>query len=179
MINSQRAWVIDSQLGILIQNGSIPKEDAWVKTILDWLIIKGLFIVNKKSSKSSFPWVCFTFFTKIICNSWKFQLRSISHPAFSDDLRRSCRSRLLSCLTDLNNQTNIIKSGVFSTAHRKNSCCGLIPVFRWQVGQDSRSCLGWRFLDSQGYIYHITVGGRQETRYIVGKCGRGRAGFAC
>ena len=59
MINSQRAWVIDSQLGILIQNGSIPKEDAWVKTILDWLIIKGLFIVNKKSSKSSFPWVCF------------------------------------------------------------------------------------------------------------------------
>ena len=58
MINSQRAWVIDSQLGILIQNGSIPKEDAWVKKILDWFIIKGLFIVNKKSSKSSFPWVC-------------------------------------------------------------------------------------------------------------------------
>lgn len=62
MINSQRAWVIDSQLGILIQNGTIPKEDAWVKAILDWLIIKGLFIVNKKSSKSSFPWVCFTLF---------------------------------------------------------------------------------------------------------------------
>lgn len=94
IINSQRAWVIDSQLGNLIQNGTIPKEDAWVKAILDWLVIKGLFLVNKKSSKSSFPW-----------------LRSISHPAFSDDLRRSCRLRLLSCLSDLNNQINIVKSG--------------------------------------------------------------------
>lgn len=62
MINSQRAWVIDSQLGILIQNGSILKEDAWVKAILDWLIIKGLFIVKKKASKSSFPWVCYALY---------------------------------------------------------------------------------------------------------------------
>ena len=58
MINSQRAWVIDSQLGNLIQNGSIPKEDTWVKAILDWLVIKGLFIVKRKSSKSPFRWVC-------------------------------------------------------------------------------------------------------------------------
>jgi len=60
IINSQRAWVIDSQLGNLIQNGTIPKEDTWIKSILDWLVIKGLFMVNKKSSKSPLRWVCFT-----------------------------------------------------------------------------------------------------------------------
>lgn len=74
IINSQRAWVIDSQLGNLIQNGTIPKEDTWVKTILDWLVIKGLFIVNKRSSKSLFPWVCMfcSLFAKVVCNSQNF-----------------------------------------------------------------------------------------------------------
>ena len=50
--NARRAWIID-QLGMLIRNGKIPKEDAWIQSILNWLVVNGLFIVKKKSSKVS------------------------------------------------------------------------------------------------------------------------------
>lgn len=49
--NTRRAWIID-QLGGLIRNGKIPKEDGWVLSVLNWFVVHGLFIVKKKSSKS-------------------------------------------------------------------------------------------------------------------------------
>ncbi|KDR81783.1 hypothetical protein GALMADRAFT_221648 [Galerina marginata CBS 339.88] len=88
--NSRRAWVIE-QLGSLIRNGRIPKEDGWVLSILDWLVVHGIFIVKKKSSKSPVP------------------IRTIPSPPFSDSLRQACRSRLLMSLSDLGNQTTVIK----------------------------------------------------------------------
>lgn len=51
-LNTRRAWVIE-QLASLIRNGAIPKSDAWIQTILDWLAVHGLFIVSKKSEKSA------------------------------------------------------------------------------------------------------------------------------
>ncbi|KAF9566303.1 hypothetical protein CPC08DRAFT_114924 [Agrocybe pediades] len=89
--NSRRSWVIE-QLGSLIRNGRIPKEDGWVLSILNWLVVHGLFIIKKKSSKSSIA-----------------PLRSIPSPAFSDDLRKACRLRLLTCLSDLSSQTTSVK----------------------------------------------------------------------
>jgi DNA polymerase phi len=41
-------------MSMLIRNGAIPKSDDWVKTILDWLSLYGLFTVKKKSEKSPF-----------------------------------------------------------------------------------------------------------------------------
>ncbi|KAF9477373.1 hypothetical protein BDN70DRAFT_914180 [Pholiota conissans] len=90
--NARRAWIID-QLGILIRNGKIPKEDGWILSILDWLTVHGLFIIKKKSSKSPIA-----------------HLHSIPTPAFSDELRRNCRNRLLSCLSDLASQTTVVKN---------------------------------------------------------------------
>jgi len=46
-INARRAWIID-QLGALIRNGSTPKNDRWIQSILDWLIVNGLFAIKKK-----------------------------------------------------------------------------------------------------------------------------------
>ncbi|KAK7014985.1 DNA polymerase phi-domain-containing protein [Favolaschia claudopus] len=86
-INSRRAWVID-QLSALIRNVGIPKADDWVMSILDWLVLNGLFVVKKKSEKSPF-----------------IGLRKISTPPFSDILRDQCRNRLLSCLAELTHQT--------------------------------------------------------------------------
>lgn len=43
-----------------------------------------------------------------------FQLRTLPNPAFSDELRKSCRNRLLACLSDLGNQTTPIKQGSVS-----------------------------------------------------------------
>lgn len=53
MINSRRSWIIE-QLGGLIRSGSIPKNDDWVQSILDFLIVHGLFTVKKKDEKSRF-----------------------------------------------------------------------------------------------------------------------------
>ncbi|KAG5652336.1 hypothetical protein H0H81_005357 [Sphagnurus paluster] len=92
-INTHRAWIIE-QLGALIRSGTIPKNDEWVQSILDWLVIHGLFTIRKKSEKSPF-----------------IALHSIPNPIFSDDLRLACRIRLLSCLGDLNAQTSLVKSG--------------------------------------------------------------------
>ncbi|KAG6841689.1 hypothetical protein C0991_008327 [Blastosporella zonata] len=92
-INSRRSWIID-QLGALIRSGSMPKSDDWVQSILDWLVIHGLFNIKKKSEKSPF-----------------LAMHSIPNPVFSEDLRQSCRNRLLACISDLNTQTSVVKSG--------------------------------------------------------------------
>ncbi|KAH0584348.1 hypothetical protein H2248_009888 [Termitomyces sp. 'cryptogamus'] len=92
-INSRRSWIIE-QLGGLIRSGSIPKNDDWVQSILDWLVVHGLFTVKKKIEKSHF-----------------LALHSIPNPVFSDEHRQSCRTRLLTCIGDLNTQTSVVKSG--------------------------------------------------------------------
>lgn len=51
-MNTRRAWIIE-QLAALVRNGAIPKSDAWIQTILDWLAVHGLFIVAKKAEKSA------------------------------------------------------------------------------------------------------------------------------
>ncbi|EIW60756.1 DNA-directed DNA polymerase [Trametes versicolor FP-101664 SS1] len=90
-LNTRRAWVIE-QLASLIRNGAIPKSDAWIQTILDWLAVHGLFIVSKKSEKSVI-----------------LALRSVPAPAFSEELRKICRDRLLACLAELTVQTTLVK----------------------------------------------------------------------
>ncbi|CAA7265434.1 unnamed protein product [Cyclocybe aegerita] len=90
-INARRTWIID-QLGALIRNHKIPKEDRWIKSILDWLTVHGLFVIKKKSSKSTI-----------------IPLRSIPSPVFSDEHRRNCRNWLLLCLGELSAQTTVLK----------------------------------------------------------------------
>ncbi|GBE82630.1 hypothetical protein SCP_0410150 [Sparassis crispa] len=90
-LNARRAWIID-QLAALVRHGAIPKSDEWIQSILDWFVVHGLFIVSKKSEKSTFR-----------------SLRSIPNPAFSDELRSACRDRLLSCLAELTGQSTVIK----------------------------------------------------------------------
>ncbi|KAI0648248.1 DNA polymerase phi-domain-containing protein [Trametes meyenii] len=90
-LNTRRVWIIE-QLAALIRNGAIPKSDAWIQTILDWLAVHGLFIVTKRSEKSAI-----------------LALRSIPTPAFSEELRSNCRERLLGCLAELTAQTTLVK----------------------------------------------------------------------
>ncbi|KAI0792872.1 DNA polymerase phi-domain-containing protein [Abortiporus biennis] len=90
-INARRTWIID-QFTSLIRNGAIPKNDGWVQNVLDWLTVHGLFVVRKKSEKSDF-----------------LALRSIASPSFSDDLRRTCREKLLSCLAELIGHSSVVK----------------------------------------------------------------------
>ncbi|THG98713.1 hypothetical protein EW026_g3515 [Hermanssonia centrifuga] len=92
-LNARRAWIVD-QLAALIRNGAVPKDDKWIQTVLDWFVIHGLFTVVRRSEKS-----------KILA------LRDIPAPIFSDELRKLCRSKLLSCLAELTGQTTVITTG--------------------------------------------------------------------
>ncbi|TFK27400.1 DNA-directed DNA polymerase, partial [Coprinopsis marcescibilis] len=92
-IDSRRNWIID-QLNGLVRNGNVPKSDEWVKAILDFFVVHGLFMIKKKKSKSS-----------------TLALREIPSPVVSDSVRENCRNRLLTCLGELTGQTNVIKAG--------------------------------------------------------------------
>ncbi|GJJ11974.1 hypothetical protein Clacol_006212 [Clathrus columnatus] len=96
---SIRTWVCH-QFHILIRNGSIPQNDTWITDILHFLLLHGLYIIREKDEKSAY--------------------RSLHHlpvPAFSDEARRTCRSRLLTCLAELTSRTNVIKT------HEKSIRC--------------------------------------------------------
>jgi hypothetical protein len=49
-LNRRRAWAIE-QLSMLIRNGSIPKTEEMVQSILEFLTLHGLFTVRKKTDK--------------------------------------------------------------------------------------------------------------------------------
>ncbi|QRW27168.1 DNA polymerase phi subunit [Rhizoctonia solani] len=63
------------QLAALMRNGSIPKDDEWIKSVLELFILHGLFTVTKKNKNS--------------------ELASLHHttkPPLSDALRSACES---------------------------------------------------------------------------------------
>jgi DNA polymerase phi len=72
----------------------VPKGDTWVVLVLDFLALHGLFKVKKKSEKSTFRHV-----------------RVPAKPAFSDDTRNLCCTRLLSSLAELTGAISKSKSG--------------------------------------------------------------------
>ncbi|SJL00256.1 uncharacterized protein ARMOST_03568 [Armillaria ostoyae] len=86
-LNARRSWVMD-QLVALIKNGSIPKRDDWIRQILEWFVVNGFFIVRKPAKQISYRGT-----------------DCVLKPPLSDALRLYSRSRLLSCLSDLTNQT--------------------------------------------------------------------------
>ncbi|KAF9053534.1 hypothetical protein BDZ89DRAFT_1056125 [Hymenopellis radicata] len=82
-LNARRSWIID-QLVALVRNGSILKDDHWLQTVLEWLLVNGLFIVRKPSKQKLHRGT-----------------ETVLKPPLSEELRATCRARLLSCLGDL------------------------------------------------------------------------------
>ena len=52
-VEERRQWAID-QLHALCRNASVPKEDNWISTVLDFLLVHGFFQIRKPSKKSGF-----------------------------------------------------------------------------------------------------------------------------
>lgn len=46
-----RIWVAD-QFTMLIRNGAIPKTDAWVSTVLNFLAFHGIYGIRKRNERS-------------------------------------------------------------------------------------------------------------------------------
>lgn len=51
-VDSLRTWGFD-QLLLLVRNHSVPKEEAWIARVLEFLLMHGLFIVEKSDKKTN------------------------------------------------------------------------------------------------------------------------------
>ncbi|KAJ2917228.1 hypothetical protein MD484_g3188, partial [Candolleomyces efflorescens] len=91
-VDTRRTWIVD-QVAALIRNGGIPKSDECIQTVLEWLTVYGLFVVKKKSTKSSIT-----------------ILRQVPNPPVSEEIRTVCKNRLLTCLGDLSGHTAVVQS---------------------------------------------------------------------
>ncbi|KAG8686030.1 DNA-directed DNA polymerase, partial [Ceratobasidium sp. 395] len=89
--DTKRRYVVE-QLSALMRNGSIPKDDEWVTSILEFLIVHGMFIVTKKNKAGALS---------ILHHTIK--------PPLSDSLRSTYRAKLLTILGDLTSQTKVVK----------------------------------------------------------------------
>ncbi|WWC60265.1 uncharacterized protein I303_102832 [Kwoniella dejecticola CBS 10117] len=82
-IDERRIWALD-QLLALSRNGSVPKDDEWITSVIEFLLVHGFFLIRKADKKSSIN-----------------ALLAIPKPALSETTAAACRSRLSSCLIEL------------------------------------------------------------------------------
>ncbi|KAL7413375.1 DNA polymerase phi-domain-containing protein [Mrakia frigida] len=104
-IEARRTWAFDQMLA-LIKNGSIPKEDTWVLSIIEFFVLHGLFAIKQANKKSTFV-----------------HLQSLPTPSLSDSLHAVCRTRLSSVLGELTSESSLIKDaeGKTSRVHGSDS----------------------------------------------------------
>jgi hypothetical protein len=50
-IEDRRQWALDQTLA-LCRNASVPKEDPWISSVLDFLLVHGFFVIRKLDKKS-------------------------------------------------------------------------------------------------------------------------------
>ncbi|WWD05770.1 hypothetical protein V865_003853 [Kwoniella europaea PYCC6329] len=82
-IDERRLWALD-QILALCRNGSVPKDDEWISSIIDFLLVHGFFLIRKADKKSQIT-----------------AIHTTPKPALSESTAAACRSRLSSCLVEL------------------------------------------------------------------------------
>ncbi|ORY24385.1 DNA polymerase phi-domain-containing protein [Naematelia encephala] len=50
-LEERRSWALD-QLLALCRNGSVPRDDSWIASVLDFLLVHGFFVLRKADKKS-------------------------------------------------------------------------------------------------------------------------------
>ena len=76
----------------LIKNGSIPKDDSWVLSIIEFFVLHGMFSIEHANKKSTYV-----------------HLQTLPSPSFSDGLHAVCRTRLSSVLGELTSESSLVK----------------------------------------------------------------------
>lgn len=86
-LEDRRAWAMD-QLLALCRNGAVPKTDAWVARVLDFLLVNGFFLIRKADKKNSIN-----------------ALQAIPKPPLSDSNAATARTRFFSALVEITSAT--------------------------------------------------------------------------
>ncbi|KAN0066282.1 DNA-directed DNA polymerase [Thecaphora frezii] len=87
-VASQRKWALDQVLSI-VRNTAVPKDDTCIQSILELLIAHGYFAMKQPYKKGAL-------------------LSVLPEVKLTDEFRQLCRSRLLSCLSELSSQTTVL-----------------------------------------------------------------------
>ncbi|WVQ94762.1 hypothetical protein IAU59_001843 [Kwoniella sp. CBS 9459] len=102
-IEERRSWALD-QLLALCRNGSVPKDDAWISSLVDFLLVHGFFLIRKADKKSSIS-----------------ALHTTPKPALSESTAAVCRARLASCLVELTT-ASVSQRGSDEAKTRQQGC---------------------------------------------------------
>ncbi|OCF44480.1 DNA polymerase phi subunit [Kwoniella heveanensis CBS 569] len=102
-IEERRLWALD-QLLALCRNGSVPKDDAWISSLIDFLLVHGFFLVRKADKKSKIG-----------------ALHTTPKPALSESTAAVCRARLASCLVELTT-ASVSQRGSDENKTRQQGC---------------------------------------------------------
>ncbi|KAK4686071.1 DNA polymerase phi, partial [Tremellales sp. Uapishka_1] len=102
-LEERRIWALD-QLLALCRNGSIPKEDAWISSLLDFLLVHGFFIIRKVNKKSNIT-----------------ALHTAPKPAFSEVTAAICRARFFACAVEVTTASNVLKGETDRPARQQGS----------------------------------------------------------
>jgi DNA polymerase phi len=49
---NERKWALE-QFGALMKSGAVPKDQEWIQDVLEFLVVHGYFVVNKKIKSTS------------------------------------------------------------------------------------------------------------------------------
>ncbi|WVF67165.1 hypothetical protein IAT40_001911 [Kwoniella sp. CBS 6097] len=102
-IEERRLWALD-QLLALCRNGSVPKDDAWISSLVDFLLVHGFFLIRKADKKSNIS-----------------ALHTTPKPALSESTAAVCRARLASCLVELTT-ASVSQRGSDEAKTRQQGC---------------------------------------------------------
>ncbi|WWC68679.1 uncharacterized protein I206_102613 [Kwoniella pini CBS 10737] len=103
-VDERRLWALD-QLLALSRNGSVPKDDEWITSVVEFLLVHGFFLIRKANKKSLIS-----------------ALHTIPKPALSEPTAAACRSRLSSCLVELTTASVSQRASDDSKTPRQQGC---------------------------------------------------------
>ena len=49
---SERKWAVE-QFGALVRSSAVPKDQEWIQDVLEFLVVHGYFLVNRKIKSTS------------------------------------------------------------------------------------------------------------------------------
>ena len=96
----------------LLRNSNMAKQDDWVWSILEFLLVHGLFVIskaNKKSEVSTVSVVCLKQNSSTSADRILSQIHKTVKPPLSDSLVAACRSKFFSSVIEATVQTRVIK----------------------------------------------------------------------
>lgn len=78
-LDDRRRWAID-QMVALCRNASVPKDDEWVTSVVDFLAVHGFYTIRKASKKSNVSAV--SYFLRVLWRTLMPRLKLLPNPLF-------------------------------------------------------------------------------------------------